>query len=127
MGPPSVEFIIVSSNSPEEAARSATKQRKLAHSHAARSAHAKTRRLRTIQYQAQKNSRKESGLVEQYDEQMPPKALPQAQLTSFLSANRKDPFMSFARSLNPIEEMLFDQCMYHSIWGLSLTTNPRKM
>jgi hypothetical protein len=29
--------------------------------------------------------------------------------------------------LNPIEEMLFDHCVYHSIWGLSLTTNPRKM
>lgn len=116
MAPPRVQFIIISSNSPEEDAPSATKQRKIAHSHAARTAHAKARRLRTIQYQAQKASRKQSqnGSVENRVEQGPPKEkeLPKAQLVSLLSADRRDPFMSFATPLKPMEEMLFDHCTY---------------
>lgn len=114
MAPSRVQFIIVSSNSPEKDAQSATKQRKIAHSHAARTAHAKARRLRTIQYQAQKASRKQSqsGSVEDGVEQGPPKELPKAQLVSLLSADRRDPFMSFATPLKPLEEMLFDHCTY---------------
>jgi hypothetical protein len=120
MGPPRVQFILVSSNDSEEATKSATRQRKLAHSHAARSAHAKARRLRTIQYQAQKNSTKQGGLVERCIEQGPSKEHPKTQLITFLSADRKDPFMSFATPLKPVEEMLFDHCMYKFIW----TFNP---
>jgi hypothetical protein len=112
MGPPRTQFILVSSNDPEEATRSATRQRKLAHSHAARSAHAKARRLRTIQYQAQKNSTKQGGLVEISVKLGPWKAHPNTPLVTILSAGRKDPFMSFATPLKPIEEMLFDHCMY---------------
>jgi hypothetical protein len=108
MGPPRTQFILVSSNDPEEATRSATRQRKLAHSHAARSAHAKARRLRTIQYQAQKNSTKQGGLVEISVKLGPWKAHPNTPLVTILSADRKDPFMSFATPLKPIEEMLFD-------------------
>ncbi|KAJ5092541.1 hypothetical protein NUU61_007411 [Penicillium alfredii] len=110
MGPPRVQFIVLSSNSPEEAARSASKQRKLVHSHAARTAHAKARRLRTIHYQAQKASIKQSGSVGDCIEQGPLKELPKAQLVSLLSADRSDPFMSFATPLKRIEEMLFDHC-----------------
>lgn len=109
---------MVSSNSPEEAARSGTKQRKLAHSHAARSAHAKARRLRTIQYQAQKSTGNQSGSTEKCVEQGFPK-----ELISILSADRKDPFMSFAIPLKPIEEMLFDHCMYTLVRVQPLVTD----
>ncbi|KAF3394304.1 hypothetical protein F1880_004762 [Penicillium rolfsii] len=108
MGPARVQFILVSSNDPEEATGSAPRQRTLAHSHAARSAHAKARRLRTIQYQAQKNLVKQGGLVGSSVEEKPLKEHPKTQLITILSANRKDPFTSFATSLKPMEEMLFD-------------------
>jgi hypothetical protein len=123
MGPPRVQFILVSSNNSAEATRAATRQRKLAHSHAARSVHAKARRLRTIQYQAQKHSTKHGGSVERSVEQGPPKEHQKAQLITLLSADRKDPFMSFATPLNPIEEMLFDHCMHDLIWDSPLITN----
>jgi hypothetical protein len=111
MGPPRVQFIMVSSNTPKEAARSGTQQRKLAHSHAARSAHAKARHLRTIQYQAQKRSAKQSDPAEKCVEEGFPMG-PKSHLIRILSADRKDPFMSFATPLKPVEEMLFDHCMY---------------
>ncbi|GES65383.1 hypothetical protein ATEIFO6365_0010030900 [Aspergillus terreus] len=82
---PELQFIIASPQSVGSGASES--QRTTAHSHAARSAHARKRRLRTIQYQAQKRH---------------------SSLVSILPATRADPFMSFARSLDPVEPMLFD-------------------
>ncbi|CEJ53826.1 hypothetical protein PMG11_00167 [Penicillium brasilianum] len=108
MGPSRVQLIMISSNIPKEATISGTQQRKLAHSHAARSAHAKARRLRTIQYQAQKRSAKQSDPAENCDEEGSPIEFPTSQIIRNLPADRKDPFMSFATPLKPVEEMLFD-------------------
>ncbi|KAL5358174.1 hypothetical protein BJX96DRAFT_36913 [Aspergillus floccosus] len=86
-----LQFII---SSPKSAGPGTTESQKtMAHSHAARSAHARKRRLRTIQYQAQKRQRQHQQ---------------HSCLVSVLPATRADPFMSFARSLDPLESMLFD-------------------
>ncbi|KAL4866201.1 hypothetical protein BDV12DRAFT_173266 [Aspergillus spectabilis] len=97
MAPNQVQFIIdpcVASHT----ASSVRAQRSLARSHAARSAHARARRMRTIQYQAQKAQDSSSDSPRHLDESP----------TSVLSYHRRDPFRSYARSLNPIEEMLLD-------------------
>lgn len=91
---PELQFIIASPQSVGSGASES--QRTIAHSHAARSAHARKRRLQTIQYQAQKRQRQSQQ---------------HSSLVSILPATRADPFMSFARSLNPVEPMLFDHCM----------------
>ncbi|CEN60822.1 hypothetical protein ASPCAL03255 [Aspergillus calidoustus] len=73
-------------------------QKKVARSHAARSAHAKARRLRTLEHQAQKN-RQDPSLFS---------AWTGCGLITPLSASRRDSFASFALPLKPIEERLFD-------------------
>ncbi|OJJ98375.1 hypothetical protein ASPACDRAFT_44878 [Aspergillus aculeatus ATCC 16872] len=90
---------IISTSQPTKATES---QRRIALSHAARSAHAKTRRLRTLQYQAQKRQERHARLSQENPD------LPIAELDTFLPADRTDPFMSFARVLNPTEQFLFD-------------------
>lgn len=84
---------------------------RLVHSHAARAAHAKVRRQSLIEYQAVKSS---SGSE---DERRPlstaaaEKAM--AAIPSplgLLGSDRRDPFASFPRRLNPAEYYLLDYC-----------------
>ncbi|PYH76627.1 hypothetical protein BO82DRAFT_295728 [Aspergillus uvarum CBS 121591] len=98
MAPREVPFII-STFHPTKATES---QRRIALSHAARSAHAKARRLRTLQYQAQKKQEYHASLSRETQ------GLPITALDTFLPAGRTDPFISFARVLDPTEQFLFD-------------------
>ncbi|BCS30773.1 uncharacterized protein APUU_81076A [Aspergillus puulaauensis] len=82
---------------------------RLVHSHAARAAHAKVRRQRLIEYQAAKTS---SGSE---DERRPfstaAAEIAMAAIPSplgLLGSDRRDPFASFARHLNPAECYLLD-------------------
>ena len=95
-----LQFIITA----PEAASSTTSQQRVARSHAARSAHARVRRLRTSQYQAQ---RKREWLND-----VKYKLNRATDIVTVLPASRKDPFNSFARPLKPLEQMLFDHCMF---------------
>ncbi|KAL3471489.1 hypothetical protein BJX99DRAFT_237372 [Aspergillus californicus] len=92
MAPRPVQFIVNPTSSDES-------QQRLARSHAARSAHARARRLRTIQYQAQRRQEGEDRRHERVSE---------TGLLSFLSAHRRDPFASCAKPLRAIEQRLFD-------------------
>ncbi|CBF73537.1 predicted protein [Aspergillus nidulans FGSC A4] len=87
---------------PSQAAKPSAAERRLARSHAARSTHARARRLRTIQYQAQKAQDASNELQEDSGE------LPQYGLLHALSYYRRDPFESSARRLRPMEQMFFD-------------------
>lgn len=86
-------------------------QRKIARSHAARSAPAKARRLRTKQYQAQKLLEEHRRLDDANHTFERAQRVPGPEIVNLLSTHRKDPFMSFAKSLTAIEQMLFDHCM----------------
>lgn len=97
-----VEFLV---NTPSDPTDTLRRQRKIAVSHAARSAHAKTRREQTIRYQAQK--------LRDYHARH--KIVPATQAINMLPASRKDPFVTFARSLDHVEPMLFDHCTYFCI------------
>ncbi|RDW92704.1 uncharacterized protein DSM5745_00026 [Aspergillus mulundensis] len=85
-------------------------QRRLARSHAARSTHAKERRLRTMQYQAQKAEKAREAArrapapvhTAGFEHGLTP------QPNHILSYHRRDPFASSVRSLGPMEQMLFD-------------------
>jgi hypothetical protein len=98
------------------------KTQRRAHSHAARTAHARARQLRTIEYQAAK-IRQTLASEETKDREITPKdnvisvfnsveaekpTLPSP--ISLLASDRRDPFNSFARSFKPIEHFLLDQC-----------------
>jgi hypothetical protein len=102
-------------------------ERRQAHSHAARAAHAKARRLRTIQYQAVKadEERKNIQISEHrvitpttrvpptlaaFEKKLPPLPSP----LSWLSSDRRDPFASFARTFLPVEHFLLDHCKSHN-------------
>lgn len=104
-------------------------QRK-AHSHAARTAHAKARRLRTASYQAGKHKcRLQEDQGANALETMPScgelaavACFENAESAldyplSLLAADRKDPFCSFAKSFDPIEHFLLDHCKrpFHSL------------
>ncbi|KAJ5223809.1 hypothetical protein N7468_008351 [Penicillium chermesinum] len=84
-------------------------QRRAAHSHAARIRHAKARRSRTIHHQAQKRDTSQNleGVKGGTD---PQKDTIDLRICRALSAGRKDPFMSFALLLSPLEHWLFDHC-----------------
>lgn len=112
MAPQKLQYIIKSAH--PTGPDSTSIQRKTARSHAARAAHAKERRQRTLQYQAQK--RREEGIQTTRDETdtEPQSALhlTTPKVITLLPASRRDPFMSYARKLRPIEEILFDHCTY---------------
>ncbi|KAJ5762833.1 hypothetical protein N7533_001514 [Penicillium manginii] len=101
-----VQFIITA----PETAKLSKPQQRVARSHAARSAHARERRLRTSQYQAQ-NKR-------EWLNKMNFSLSKPAEIVTVLPASRKDPFTSFARPLILLEQMLFD----HSIIPLMRCT-----
>jgi len=94
-----------------------------AHSHAARTAHAKARRLRTIEYQARKASQIPEELQGLKERSIAPRssALPRPNAVdteqpvlpspiTLLASDRRDPFKSFARPFEPIEHFLLDHC-----------------
>ncbi|CAL5867806.1 uncharacterized protein PFLUO_LOCUS2027 [Penicillium psychrofluorescens] len=96
MPPRELQFIITAS----DAATSSTSQLRVARAHAARMAHAKARRLRTSQYQAQKKREELNDANRRFNRL--------TEVGTVLPASRKDPFTSFARPLQPLEQMLFD-------------------
>lgn len=96
-----------------------------ANSHAARIAHAKARRLRTIEYQARKAIQAPMGSQEVEDlitiaaSGVVPPILDGTVDTeqsifhspvSILASDRKDPFESFGRPFKPVEHFLLDHC-----------------
>jgi hypothetical protein len=101
----SQEIQFIHNPAPSQAAKPSAAERKLARSHAARSTHARARRLRTIQYQAQKAQDAGNELRDDSAE------LPRYEILHALSYHRRDPFESSARRLQPMEQMFFDHCM----------------
>ncbi|KAI1616957.1 hypothetical protein EDD36DRAFT_430329 [Exophiala viscosa] len=89
-------------------AASEKRQRRAARSHAARAAHAKARRLLTIQYQVQKEQ-SEIDKLSTPDNGEDSVAAPR--IPKLLPAGRIDPFTSFARPFKPFEHFLFDHYM----------------
>ncbi len=138
-----LQFIVV----PHPASASSAGSQKLAHSHAARAAHARNRHLRILEYQAHKSSQKREhdGLEaaaskarndgrntspQQKAVELPRDANPSPM--SLLSSGRRDPFDSFATSLRPMEQFLFDYCEFiicrakpHTPWAPQLTEHGR--
>jgi hypothetical protein len=117
--PSNIQFI--SSSYPGDTV-SVNEQRR-AHSHAARIAHAKARRRRTINYQASKVRKTSEGSQGIEEKRNTPSysvlsafnavvtekgGLPSP--VSLLASDRRDPFNSFARPLEPIEHFLLDHC-----------------
>lgn len=102
---------------------SAEEQRR-ANSHAARIAHAKARRLRTIEYQASKASQATKDTQEAEDRSIIATSSVQPILDnnvgieqrilpspmSLLASDRRDPFESFGRAFKPVEHFLLDHC-----------------
>ncbi|KAJ5752942.1 hypothetical protein N7520_009859 [Penicillium odoratum] len=91
-----------------------TAQLKAARSHVARATHAKERRQRTLQYQTQKRGDENGQIQAQQDvtgTRLLNGAVSTPEIVTLLSASRRDPFMSYAKTLQPIEEMLFDHCI----------------
>lgn len=104
---------------------SAEDQRR-ANSHAARIAHAKARRLRTIEYQASKASQAPKGAQTAQDRRIISTSGGQPILgntadidhstlpspVGLLASDRRDPFDSFGRSFKQVEHFLLDYCMF---------------
>ncbi|KAL4967087.1 uncharacterized protein BDV14DRAFT_31949 [Aspergillus stella-maris] len=103
MAPKSIQFIVSSASSTNTSGPAESRK---ARSHAARSAHAKVRRQRIIEYQSKKarEGRKELELSKYITSSRPIGGDP----IHPLSYHRRDPFMSCARRLEPNEEVLFD-------------------
>ncbi|KAJ5627927.1 hypothetical protein N7490_010155 [Penicillium lividum] len=113
MAPQKLQYIINFASGSE----AHTAQLKAARSHVARATHAKERRQRTLQYQAQKRGEKRSRIQAQQDvtdTRQHNEAVSTPDIITLLSASRMDPFMNYAKTLQPIEEMLFDHCMYEA-------------
>lgn len=95
-----------------------------ANSHAARIAHAKARRLRTIEYQASKANQAPKGVQGAQDRRIIATSGMQTILgntvdidhsilpspMSLLASDRRDPFNSFGRPFKPVEHFLLDYC-----------------
>jgi len=97
------------------------KEQRRAHSHAARTAHAKARRLCTIEYQAVKASQTPESTQGVKERSIAPRSSVQSTLhaveteqpvlpspVSLLASDRRDHFKSFARSFEPVEHFLLD-------------------
>jgi hypothetical protein len=114
-----IQFI--GSSYPRNAISAKVQQR--VHSHAARTAHAKARRLRIIDHQAGKAKQVAEASQEVEERGSTPRGnllsisggieMEKSVLfspASLLAADRRDPFSSFARSFTPIEHFLLDHC-----------------
>lgn len=110
-----------------------------AHSHAARTAHAKARRLRIISYQASK--RKKIPKVSQQNKEQEDTLRHSVLLASdaigvekstlaspesLLASDRRDPFQSFARAFKPIEYFLLDHYVRGVLPYMNITCNKLK-
>ncbi|KAH6654922.1 hypothetical protein BKA67DRAFT_566638, partial [Truncatella angustata] len=86
------------------------------HSHAARTAHAKARRERLVNYQALKASSNSEDGRQPFN-----KATTKVEIAvisspiSLLESYRRDPFASFARPLNPMEDFLLNYYMQNVV------------
>jgi hypothetical protein len=122
--PRKIQFINLS----HPADASATESQRSAHSHAARAAHASTRRLRILEYRIRKASQ-QSEECRDHDgagssKEAVPSTVAAAKSSSLirveadvvpspvnlLASDRRDPFMSSARPLESIEHYLLDHC-----------------
>ncbi|KAI2705214.1 transcriptional regulator family: Fungal Specific TF [Penicillium roqueforti] len=106
------EIQFIHSSKPGVPEVASAEMRRRVHSHAARSAHAKKRRQRVIEYHAIKT------ISGSEDESLPfstaAAEIAISVITSplgFLGSHRRDPFASFARSLNSNEDFLLDYYM----------------
>lgn len=100
------------------------KEQRKAHSHAAREAHARTRRLRMIEYQASKAIQKVESFPQVAESETITEGCdilalnvheakqPVLSLLNYLGSDRKDPFSCFAREFEPIEHFLLDHCQF---------------
>ena len=94
---------------------STASQRRI-HSHAAREAHARTRRLRVMEHQAYRSAQqskdgdKENNMALANRNPVQPELLVVPSPVSLLASDRRDPFMSFANPFTPIEHFLFQHC-----------------
>lgn len=115
--PGGIQFLFYQSG-----ATSAEDQRR-AHSYAARAAHAKAKRLCTLEYQARKDGQlqekahkvKEQSIVLRNGMQLnrnkrEPETPVVPSVWDPLAAYQGDPFMSFARPFKPLENLLLDHC-----------------
>lgn len=95
---------------PKEKATLTESQQRITRSHAARSAHARVRHRRMMEYQAQKRGRidTQDGVI---SSRTGFQSSAQLEIATVLSSNRRDPFHSFARGLTSLEQFLFDHCM----------------
>lgn len=104
-------MIFIHSHEKDTLGAKSAEARRRVHSHAAREAHARTRRQRVIQYQATKasgntwNGGQCSG-IDAAEVQVSVISSPIA----LLGSGRRDPFGSFARRLSPTEDFLLDYC-----------------
>jgi hypothetical protein len=90
-----------------------TEEQRRLHSHAARTAHAKARRLCTTKYQASKANQLSESSKGSDEMSVVPRINQQHVLpnpVSLLASDRKDPFESFARPFNQVEHFLLDYC-----------------
>ena len=80
----------------------------LVHSHAARATHAKSRRKRLVEYQANNDQKqlqhRSTPVVVEVDGSTIPSPV------SLLGSGHRDPFASFARRLEPVEDFLLYYC-----------------
>ncbi|RAH53642.1 hypothetical protein BO85DRAFT_523329 [Aspergillus piperis CBS 112811] len=92
---------------PKEKAALTESQQRITRSHAARSAHARVRHRRMMEYQAQKRGRIDTrdGVISSCTG-FPSSA--RLEIATVLSSDRRDPFQSFARGLTSLEQFLFD-------------------
>jgi hypothetical protein len=88
------------------AAPATAESQRRAHSHAARVAHARTRRLRTIKYQADSDAAPSSHNATKVKMDIVPNPL------ALLVLHRRDPFVSLTGPLKPIEHFLLDHCEF---------------
>lgn len=112
------EIQFIHSSKPGLPGVASTEMRRLVHSHAARAAHARTRRQRLIEYHAIKTtsgSEDESLPFSTVAAEIGISVIPSPSPLGFLGSHQRDPFASFARSLNPIEDFLLDYCKWGSL------------
>ncbi|KAJ5833404.1 transcriptional regulator family: Fungal Specific TF [Penicillium riverlandense] len=106
------EFQFIHTSQPGVPGVASAEKQRLVHSHAARAAHAKARRQRLVEYRAIKTRSGSEDERQPFSTAAAETAI--AVIPSplgFLGSDRRDPFASFARRLNPIEDFLLDYYM----------------
>lgn len=124
------EVHFIHSYSPGSKEQSSAEVQRQVRSHAARAAHAKTRRQRLARYQAKQGSvhprHQQHGDSHQNQDhglqQSPPSEAfikgghdTSSSPFQILGSGRRDPFSSFARPLSPAEDFLLDYCEHPNL------------